>query len=232
MCSALRKTSIKLRKKRFITNPFVCIYEPLVRFNYLPSIPFVCKNIPPIPNKLQIRQGLGFTLIELVVAMAIAAILVTVAIPNMRTFIQNGRLNTQANDLIGDLNLARSEAIKRRSGVGICKSTNGTACAGGGDWRDGRAVFVDINNNGAWDAGVDTILRFREPLASATDTLTTSVGLGDPIFFSANGASPNVPLGAVGTFTFCDDRGPTKNKQINLNSMGQAAVLTTPPAGC
>src|SRR4030065_326257 len=156
MCSALRKTLIKLRKKRSIANPFVCIYKPLVRLNNLPNIPFVCKNIPSITNKLQIRQGHGFTLIELVVAMAVAAILVTVAIPNMRTFIQNGRLNTQANDLIGDLNLARSEAIKRRSGVGICKSTNGTACAGGGGWREGRALFVDINKNGAWDAGVDT----------------------------------------------------------------------------
>src|SRR4030066_1625179 len=188
MFSALRKTSIKLRKKRFITNPFVCIYEPLVRFNYLPSIPFVCKNIPPIPNKLQIRQGLGFTLIELVVAIAIAAILVTVAIPNMLTFIQNGRLNTQLNDLVGDLSLARSEAIKRRKNVGIWLSTNGNTCAGGGVWRDGRAIFVDEDNNGTWNGG-DQILRFREPLASATDSLSTNAVLGDPILFTPRGAA-------------------------------------------
>ena len=159
--------------------------------------------------------------------MAVAAILVAVAVPNMRTFIQNGRLNTQTNDLIGDLNLARSEAIKRRSNVGICKSTNGTTCTVVGDWRDGRAIFVDANNDGDWDAGAgETILRFREPLASAANALATSVLVPDPIIFSANGSS-NVAAG--GFFVFCDDRGAAKGKQINLNAMGQAAVRVTAP---
>ena len=159
--------------------------------------------------------------------MAVAAILVAVAVPNMRTFIQNGRLNTQANDLIGDLSLARSEAIKRRAAIGICRSTNGTTCAGGGNWRDGRAVFVGTGLNGTWQAG-DTILRFREPLASAADALATSVlvPVPDPIIFSANGSS-NVAAG--GFFVFCDDRGAAKGKQINLNAMGQAAVSTSAP---
>lgn len=161
--------------------------------------------------------------------MAVAAILVAVAVPNMRTFIQNGRLNTQTNDLIGDLSLARSEAIKRRSNVGITTSTTGT-CASGGDWRNGRVIFVDLDGDSICDAN-EPILRFREPLAVAIDTLTTTVA-GDPIIFSANGASPNVPLGASRVFTFCDDRGPTKGKRINLNAMGQAAVSTSAPAGC
>ena len=157
--------------------------------------------------------------------MAVAAILVAVAVPNMRTFIQNGRLNTQTNDLIGDLNLARSEAIKRRSNVGVCKSVNGTTCAGGGFWRNGRAIFVDIDNDAIWDPG-ETILRFREPLASAANALATSVLVPDPIIFSANGSS-NVAAG--GFFVFCDDRGAAKGKQINLNAMGQAAVRVTAP---
>lgn len=157
--------------------------------------------------------------------MAVAAILVAVAVPNMRTFIQNGRLNTQTNDLIGDLNLARSEAIKRRAFVGVCKSTNGTTCAGGGNWRNGRAVFVGTAVNGAWQAN-DTILRFREPLASVADTLNTA--MVDPIIFSANGTP-----GAAGTFTFCDDRlGQSIGKQINLNTMGQAAVIAVAPGIC
>jgi type IV fimbrial biogenesis protein FimT len=182
----------------------------------------VCKKTPSIPNQLQFRQILGFTLIELVVSMAVAAILVTVAIPNMRTFIQNGRLNTQLNDLVGDLSLARSEAIKRRKNVGICKSTNGTTCAGGGFWRDGRAVFVDEDNSGTWNGG-DQILRFREPLASATDSLYTNAVLGDPIFFTPSGASSSVAVGGpVGTFNFCDDRGASKGKQLSLNHMTES----------
>ena len=158
--------------------------------------------------------------------MAVAAILVAVAVPNMRTFIQNGRLNTQTNDLIGDLNLARSEAIKRRLTTGICKSINGTTCAGGGNWGAGRAVFVDVNSSNAWDAG-DLILRFREPLASVGDTLNTNAMVLDPILFGANGIPFNVLPGGI--FVFCDDRGQTKGKQLTINAMGQVAVTTTPP---
>lgn len=210
-----------------MVNSFVGQFIPFVSYLNSVFIPFVCKNTPNSTFQPVTRRIRGFTLIELVVTMAVAAILVAVAVPNMRTFIQNGRLNTQTNDLIGDLSLSRSEAIKRRSNVGLCKSTNGTTCAGGGNWRDGRAVFVDIDNDAIWDPG-ETILRFREPLASAADALATSVlvPVPDPIIFSANGSS-NVATG--GFFVFCDDRGAAKGKQINLNAMGQAAVNATPP---
>jgi len=231
MNKALPKKVVKTRKCRRIANPFVRVFKPSVGSRNSLKTPFICKKIPSIAIQFPIRQIFGFTLIELVVTMAVAAILVTVAIPNMRTFIQNGRINTQINDLIGDLSLARSEAIKRRTNVGICMSTNGTTCAGGGNWRDGRAIFVDANNNGTWDAG-EVILRFREGLASAADTLTTNAVLPDPVFFRPNGAS-SVPLGGpVGFFTFCDVRGASSGKQVSLNSLGQASVSTIAPGAC
>ena len=179
------------------------------------------------PTKLWDTRAGGFTLIELVVTMAVAAILVAVAVPNMRTFIQNGRLNTQVNDLIGDLNLARSEAIKRRLVVGLCKSTDGVTFSAG-PWRDGRAVVFDANNNGILCEANDTVLRFREPLASANNTLATSA-VAPSIIFSANGSS-NIAAGFF--FTFCDDRGLSNGKQLNLNSMGQAAVITPAVGPC
>jgi len=178
-----------------------------------------------MPNRIDTRQTHGFTLIELVVTMAVAAILVTVALPNMRAFIQNGRLNTQTNDLIGDLNFARSEAIKRRSNVGICRSTDGVTFAGAGPLGDGRVVFVDANNNDVCDAG-EPILRFREPLASGNTLVAASP---NPIIFSANGSPITT---AVGAFAICDDRGVTYGKQINLNSIGQATVSTVAPGAC
>ena len=201
--------------------PFVCCSMQV-------NLPFICRNIPNgtfSPKKM----NNGFTLVELIVTMAVAAILVTVAVPNMRTFVQNGRLNTQVNDLIGDLNLARSEAIRRRVNVGLTKSATAN-CAPSVNWRDGRVIFADLNNSGVCDAG--EVLRFREPLASATDTLVTTV-VGDPIFFSPNGTSPYFPPGSPAAgFTFCDDRGPAKGKQINFNAMGQAAISSTPPVAC
>lgn len=212
--------------------PNVSIIIPFVCFRLSRNIPFIRENLPFTLNQPNFRQSFGFTLVELVVAMAVAAILVIVAVPNLRSFIQNGRLITQTNDLVGDLSLARSEAIKRRTNIGICKSTDGITCAGGGDWRDGRAIFVDVDNNSTWDAG-EPILRFREALASTADSLSTNAVLGDPIIFTANGATSSVTLGGpVGTFTFCDDRGASKGKWITLNLLGQLSVQATPPGGC
>lgn len=216
-------------KSRIFSNPFVVFFIPSVSYRKWVIVPFICKKLPIRSGEAFARAIHGFTLIELVVTMAVAAILVAVAVPNMRTFIQNGRINTQTNDLIGDISLARSEAIKRRSGTGICKSTDGLSCVGGGNWGGGRAVFVDINNNNLWNAG-ETILRFRGPLSSATDTLNTNVMVPDPIIFGANGAPTNVLPG--GFFVFCDIRGFASGKQISLNAMGQVAVNTTAPATC
>lgn len=199
---------------------------PFIYNKIISKKPFIGIKIPIVRFSTRNLRIQGFTLIELVVTMAVAAILISVAVPNLRTMIQNGRLNTQANDLVGDLSLARSEAIKRRTFVGVCISTNGTTCTVAGNWRDGRAVFVGTGLNGTWQAN-DTILRFRGPLASA-DTLSTSL-IADPIIFSANGASN---IAAPGFFTFCDGRGFTKGKMVNVNSMGQIGVSNKTPTAC
>lgn len=207
--------------------PFVSFYTPLVLGIGLSNVPLVVKNIP-FGNYRGSKSPLrGFTLIELVVTIAVLSILVTVAVPSMRTFIQNGRLITQTNDLIGDLNYARSEAIKRRINTGICRSTDGLTFASSGAWRDGRAVFVDTNNNSNCDAG-EPILRFRTPLALTDSLNATSIPY--PIIFGPNGSSNVTAAGAF--FVFCDSRGAANGKQINLNSMGQAAVSTITPGAC
>src|SRR4030066_1839600 len=146
MNRALSKSVAKRQKHRLNMLPKVILFIPFVYFTLSRNIPFIREKLPFTPNQPNFRQSFGFTLIELVVAMAVAAILVVVAVPNLRSFIQNGRLITQTNDRVGDLGLARSEAIKRRANVGICQSTDGITCAGGGNWRDGRAIFVDVNN--------------------------------------------------------------------------------------
>ena len=228
MISASEPISTTGSKNGDSDNFFVSKFAPFVVCINSTFIPFVCKIIPNNTFNPKTRKALGFTLIELVVTMAVAAILVAVAVPNMRTFIQNGRINTQTNDLIGDISLARSEAIKRRLNVGICRSTNGTTCTAGGNWRDGRAVFVDADNSNVWEAG-ETILRFREPLASTGDTLNASAAVPPFIIISPNGTS-NVVAGYF--FTFCDDRGLANGKQINLNTMGQTVVSATALGPC
>lgn len=128
------------------------------------------------------RQLHGFTLVELVVTLAIAAILVTVAIPGFGNLIRDNRLIAGTNQLVATLALARSEAVKRGAAVSICASNNGTGCTST-DWNDGWLVFSDAGTAGTVDGG-DTVLRVQEALRS---DLQISVS-GDPfVRFGATG---------------------------------------------
>jgi type IV fimbrial biogenesis protein FimT len=79
----------------------------------------------------------GFTLIELMITLTVAGILMMVAVPSYREFIQSNRMTTQVNLLVATLKAARSEAIKRRKTVTVCKSSDQVSCASSGGWEQG-----------------------------------------------------------------------------------------------
>jgi prepilin-type N-terminal cleavage/methylation domain-containing protein len=101
------------------------------------------------------RQA-GFTILELMFTVAIAAVLLAIGVPNFRDFIRNSRMSAQANDLLSGVNLARSEAVKRRTSVTLCAGTPAD-CDATGNFRDGWVVFADENGNGEIDGG-DAVL--------------------------------------------------------------------------
>ncbi|MDR3419099.1 MAG: GspH/FimT family pseudopilin [Nevskia sp.] len=87
----------------------------------------------------------GYTLIELIVAIAIAALLIAIAVPSFLTTVRNNRGVADANGMLAVLTLARSEAIRRDNYVSICVSTTSTPnyCASSGTWDQGYLMFVD-----------------------------------------------------------------------------------------
>lgn len=99
----------------------------------------------------------GFTLIELMVTVAVLAIGLTIALPSFRAVIQSNRVATSTNELIAALSFARSEAIRNSSGSGVCASAAGAACDG--TWGQGLMVWADTNGNGQFDAA-EPVLRF------------------------------------------------------------------------
>ena len=99
----------------------------------------------------------GFTLIELLVTLSVASILLTVAAPSYRVFVQDSQLITQSNSFYSAMMLAKSEAVRSSSSATICPSAAGVACDGGTVWTNGWMVFADANGDGTVDAGEQII---------------------------------------------------------------------------
>ena len=154
----------------------------------------------------------GFTIIELMIVIGIVAVLMSLAAPSFSNFVKNDRLTTQINTLVGHLAYARSEAILRAQPVGLCASSNGTACLGA--WSEGWLLYVDADNSGSYNATTDTILRVNQAL-SGNNKLTTTLGtnfLYDNRGYAATG---------TGSFSLCDDRGVSYAKMIVISNTGR-----------
>jgi len=108
----------------------------------------------------------GFTLPELIVALAISAILLGLALPSFRSLMGDSKMTTTTNSLVYALQTARSEAIKRSMSVALCASAEPlaeNASCGGNDFGDGWVVYVDENSDGNHDANEPIVLQSASP---------------------------------------------------------------------
>ena len=157
----------------------------------------------------------GFTMIELLITLSIAAIMLTVAIPNFQSFLLNSRLSSQTNEFVLALASAKSEAVKRGTSVTVCSRATDTSCAGSTTWDNGWLVFVD-NDGGGTVNGADVVLQVRSRLEiEGSNTLRTTL---QRVTFQNTGFSS----GFFGTFRFCDSRGATEARGIVLSAQGRA----------
>lgn len=173
----------------------------------------------------------GFSLVELMATLAVAAILMTVAVPGFTTLIQNNRMTTTLNDFVSDLALARSEAIKRGSRVTLCKSADGQTCTNANDWTQGWIVFPDPNNNATVDGG-ETLLRIHEAVRDNSASFVGNGNVADYISFVGTGFSRQINgLNQTGTLSLCDSRGDNAAKALVLNNTGRAYTEDSVAAG-
>jgi prepilin-type N-terminal cleavage/methylation domain-containing protein len=131
----------------------------------------------------------GLTLVELLVAMSIAAILAAIALPSFASFIDEQRLRAVTNELVADLNLARSEAIKRNTRVLVCPKAGQSQnyCdPNTKNWKNGWVVCYDVDQDGSCDAtttddpnpfkSVDRITDSLQLKSSVSDVRYTAAG--------------------------------------------------------
>ena len=150
----------------------------------------------------------GLTLIELMVGIAVLAVVMAVATPSYKQFGRTTRVLTQASELQNAMAYARSESLRRGVRVSVCRSADPQAaspvCSGSGDWASGWIVFTDSGTTGTID-GSDVVLRAGNP---ATNSAVTAAGNLDAwVAFSpqglalTKGGTGNAP--ASGSFGIC-----------------------------
>lgn len=160
----------------------------------------------------------GFTLIEVLVTVAIAAILVSIAIPSMKEGILNGKTKAFSSEFTSALHLAQSEAVKRGIRVSI-KPVQTT----GNQWQTGWNIFVDTNENGINDNGEELIQTFSIPSDGLTLTSKDSV-FSNWVAFLPSGATKG-NAGISGGFRLCRaDSSILKSRDFTLQSSGNIIV--------
>lgn len=179
----------------------------------------------------------GVTLIELMVGIALVAILMATAAPNFQGMTASSRLTSVSNDLLGSLQLARSQAIRSGSRVTVCRSTDGTQCNTNAaiGWNRGWIVFQDTtrsNANAEVDVGENIIANING-LATGL-TIVGSMPISAYVSFAADGRSRLMGGGIQsGTIRVCSSANSLTNdnraRDLILSSTGQ--VIVTRPAG-
>lgn len=163
------------------------------------------------------RACRGFTLIELMVTIAVLAILLAIAVPSFNDATLGSKLGSYANNLVASAHLARSEAIKRNSAVRLCVSSNGTSCATGG-WEQGWIVLTADG----------TVVQRQQALPAGLKV--NRAGGADSLAFQPSGVS-NL---AQATFTVCRSA-PAVGKQervVTITASGRPSVAKTTAASC
>lgn len=163
------------------------------------------------------RRQRGFTLIELMTAVGLTGLMLSMAVPALDSFVLNARQTGTINDFVSSMHLARSTAIMTNTRVTLCPSANGVTCENT-DWDRGWIVFSDLDS--------DQIVDLNETIINASDGANSlsikSAEFGQFLLYRPNGRVMNISVnGSSGAFTICDGRGASRAKVMIVDLSGR-----------
>ena len=181
-------------------------------------------------------ESRGFTLIELMVTLALVAIMMVLAAPSFITFQRNSQLTSTANSFLASLSAARAEAMKRQLRTFVIP-------ADGSNWTSGWTVFVDVNSNVSttalsYEDGTDILLSSVDPLPSSitidTTSATSFVHSGVKyVMFNGTGFMSLIgggfPSGGADSLDFSNG---SETRRVLASVAGRVRVCKSADAGC
>ena len=176
----------------------------------------------------------GFTLVELMVAIVVAAILLAVGVPSFQSTINSGRLATASNELLVSLQTARIEAIRYNHRTAVCLSRNAgganPACApAAATDASGWITFVDANSNGTFEAATDRLLRASTVPADVRLLASSNIPSQVRVTYRADGFARNAAQSALlnGAIDLCmATRRPLENVRRVVIGTGSRIAIT------
>lgn len=168
------------------------------------------------------RRQAGFTILELMIVVAIVGVLGSLALAGLREWNLAARRTAAVSDFLASMHIARSEAVKRNVRVGVCPADDpadaNTKCSGSKDWAGGWIVFVD--SDGDIDRAADEeILGTTAALGGVWTLISANSDVS--LDFRPNGRVEMSTLKTLADFSLCDDRGPAEGRVISISNSGR-----------
>ena len=163
----------------------------------------------------------GFTLVEVMVTVVIAAILITVAVPSFNSLYEGIRARSAISTIESSIVFARSQAVSYGSRVSVCPMTS-TSC--GSDWTKGFSVFIDNGTIGSMDTtnGIADIILRKVDAFNSNDFIKSDLSRYS---FNPDGMGTN---GGSGVFRYCPGKVTSSSSEaLNINSSGRISKVTT-----